>query len=320
MKKFFPSYVRVPLLFVIFYFFIEYTIDSGDQPAFVKYPLVLVLYGFFFLTIIAIEVLISATNKLLYRLLTPEQRAAQDLEDNKSISDSQWYKKMMAILTNSRPIGDESEIMKDHEFDGIRELDNDLPPWWTALFYATIVFAFVYIIKYHVLGHENQDQEYATEVAKAEEGIALYKLTAPDMTNVDNVKLLTDPADLLKGKVIFESNCVACHKADGGGSIGPNLTDQYWISGGDLKDIFHVIMEGGRAGKGMISWKDQIKPSDIEKVSSYVLSLQGTNPTDAKAPEGDLYVSETAVEVATSTDSTKVVVDSVAIQQDVVNP
>ena len=318
MKKYFPSYVRVPLLFVIFFCLVEYTIDSGDQPAFVRYPMVLLLYGFFFLALITIEVLVSATDKVLNRLLTPEQRAAQEAEDNKPITESQWYKNLMAALTKSKPLGDESEIMKDHEFDGIKELDNDLPPWWIALFYVTIIFGFVYLIKYHVFGSPNQDQEYTNEVAMADEAIAKYKLTAPDLTSVDNVQLLTDPTDLAKGKAIFDTNCIACHKADGGGSIGPNLTDQYWILGGSIQDVFHTIMEGGRAGKGMISWKDQIKPADIEKVASYVLSLQGTNPADAKGPEGDLYVSDT--EVVTQNDSTTVVVDSVSTQEILVNP
>jgi len=122
-----------------------------------------------------------------------------------------------------------------------------------------------------------------------------YKKTAPDMLTVDQVTVLTDASDIAAGKVIFDNNFVACHRADGGGGIGPNLTDQYWILGGDIKDIFHTIMEGGRDGKGMVAWKAQIKPSDIQKVASYILTLQGTNPADAKAPEGDLYVAETVV-------------------------
>ncbi|UYW02418.1 c-type cytochrome [Flavobacterium agricola] len=309
MKKFFPPYVRVPLLFVLFYFAVEYTIDSGNQPAFVKYPIVLLLYGFFFLTLIAVEALVSATNKLLNRLLTPEQRAAQELEDNKPLSEAQWYKKLMARLTRSKSIEEEGTIVLDHDYDGIKELDNDLPPWWTALFYLTAIFGVVYLVKYEVLGYDNQDQEYVKEVAKAEEQIAIYNLTAPDKTSVDNVKLLTDPSDLAKGKAIYETNCIACHRPDGGGSIGPNLTDNYWILGGSVQDVFHTIMEGGRAGKGMIPWKDQIKPADIEKVTSYVLSLVGTNPADPKAPEGDLYVSETTATTSNETEVTETVVE-----------
>ena len=123
-------------------------------------------------------------------------------------------------------------------------------------------------------------------MAAAKIQIEEYKKTAPDLLTADQVTLLTDPADLAGGKKIYDTNCVACHKADGGGSIGPNLTDEYWILGGDVKDVFNTIMEGGRDGKGMVPWKAQIKPSEIQKVASYILSLQGTNPPEAKAPEG----------------------------------
>ena len=290
MKKLFPIYVRVPLLLTIFYFLVEFTVDSGDQPSYVKYPIILVLYGLFVLILISIEVLVAASNKILNAILTPEQRAEQEIEDNKSITESDWYKNLMTKLTRSATTEDEqAAIMTDHEYDGIKELDNLLPPWWVALFYITALFSVVYLAKYHVFGYDNQDQEYLKEVAQAEKDIALYKLTAPDTKSVDNVVLLTEPADLAKGKALYETNCVACHKADGGGSIGPNLTDAYWILGGDVKDVFNTIMEGGRSGKGMVPWKDVIKPSDIEKVASYVLSLQGTTPADGKAPEGELH-------------------------------
>ena len=87
---------------------------------------------------------------------------------------------------------------------------------------------------------------------------------------------------------------MACHRPDAGGAIGPNLTDDHWILGGGIKNVFNTIMEGGRDGKGMVSWKATIKPSDIQKVASYVLSLQGSNPKDAKAPEGDVWTEEGA--------------------------
>jgi len=319
MKKFFPSYVRVPLLFVLFFLVVEYSIDSGNQPAFIKYPLVLVLYGFFLLALITIEVLISAINKILNQLLTPEQRAAQLAAENQSFTQASWYKNIMKVLTRSKSIEEEGEIDLQHDYDGIRELDNDLPPWWTALYYVTIIFAIVYLFRYHIFDGPTQAQEYTQEVAMANEAIAKYKLTAPDGTNVDNVKLLTDKADLDKGKAIFETNCVACHKSDGGGSIGPNLTDNYWILGGSVQNVFHTIMEGGRPGKGMIPWKDQIKPADIEKVTSYVLTLVGTNPPDAKAPEGELYVSETQTATQTSVNGT-VAVDTMSMQEVIVTP
>ncbi len=130
---------------------------------------------------------------------------------------------------------------------------------------------------------ENMERIFSDSAKEIEE----YKKTAPDLLTADKVVLLTDAGDIAVGKAIFDSNCVACHRADGGGGIGPNLADEYWILGGDVKEIFNTIMEGGRDGKGMVAWKQQIKPSDIQKVASYILSLQGTNPADGKAPEGD---------------------------------
>lgn len=312
MKKFFPLYVRVPLLLTAFYFFVEYLVDSGDKPSFVKYPIVLVLHALFIFILIAIELLNHASNKVLNAILTPEQKAEQEAEDDKPITQKDWYKKLMSKLTRSATTAEEERaILTSHEYDGIKELDNLLPPWWVALFYVTFLFGVIYLAKYHLFGGDNQEQEYVKEVAQAEKDIALYKLTAPDTKNVDNVELLTDPADLAKGKAIFETNCIACHRADGGGAIGPNLTDAYWILGGDIKHVFSTITEGGRSGKGMVPWKDIIKPSDIEKVASYVLSLQGTNPVDPKEPEGDLYANPNAkaapAEAATqSKDSTSI--------------
>lgn len=104
---------------------------------------------------------------------------------------------------------------------------------------------------------------------------------------------MSDASDLSAGKAVFESMCIACHMADGGGGIGPNLTDKHWILGGDIKSVFKTVSEGGRSGKGMIAWKSQLKPIEIAQVSSYVLSLQGTTPANPKAPEGDIWESET---------------------------
>jgi cytochrome c oxidase cbb3-type subunit 3 len=104
------------------------------------------------------------------------------------------------------------------------------------------------------------------------------------------VTLLKDPASLADGKVIFTTNCVACHRADAGGQIGPNLTDDRWILGGGIKNIFHTLVNGGRDGKGMIAWKGTLKPKEMQKVASYVISLQGSNPKDPKAPEGEVWV------------------------------
>lgn len=312
MKKFFPSYVRVPVIFATVFAAMEYFIDSGDHPAFIKYPMVMLFLGVFLFLLIAIEIVTSAVDKVTYHMLTEEQKQKLAEAQSVSFSESPFMKNIMKKLTRSREIDHDADLMLDHDYDGIKELDNVLPPWWVYLFYATIIFALVYLLRFHVFGDYNQAQEYAAEVELAQAEIEKNKSTAPDEMNVDKVTLLTDAESIAKGKEIFTNACVACHKADAGGQIGPNLTDEYWINGGGIKNVFKTISEGGREGKGMVPWKSNIKPSDIQKVASYVLSLQGSKPAGAKPAEAEakLWVEEgvaaPADTKATATDSTKV--------------
>lgn len=306
MKKLFPIYVRIPVLFAIFFMAMEFFIDSGDRPAFVKYPILNVILLIFLLVLVAVELVLKATNKVLDTLLTDAQRQAKEIEENLPFTESQFYKGWMIKLTRTRKIEEEGELLMNHNYDGIRELDNVLPPWWVYLFYATVVFAFVYLIRFHILGHDDQKAEFEKEMAEAKLQVEEYKKTAPDLMDKEKVTLLTDAGDLAAGKAIFQTNCIACHKADGGGAIGPNLTDNQWILGGGIKNVFNTIMEGGRSGKGMVPWKESIKPSDIQKVASYVLSLQGTNPAGAKPAEGEVWVEEGAANPAVAKDSTVV--------------
>lgn len=301
-----PSYVRVPLIFAVVLAAMEYFIDSGEKPAFIEYPMVALFLGVFLFLLVAIEIVVSAVDKVTYHLLTDEQR--KQLEEAQSISftESTWFQSWMQKLTKSKEIEEEKDVLLDHDYDGIKELDNVLPPWWVYLFYATIFFSVVYLIRFHIVKEYDQDSEFATEMAIAQAEVAKFKTTAPDVINVDNVVLITDEADLAKGKALFDSSCAACHRADGGGGIGPNLTDDHWILGGGIKNVFNTIMEGGREGKGMVSWKATIKPADIQKIASYVLSLRGTNPAGAKAAEGDLWVEE-----ITSAETTEAVKDTV---------
>lgn len=273
----------------------------------IEYPSVLALLGLILLVIIALEIVASASNNIINQLMSPEERAQKEALDNTPISQLPFVKNLLQKLTKTRGLEDEKEIELEHDYDGIKELDNDLPPWWVYLFYATIIFGVIYIGKYHLFGGDNQIQELEKDMMIAQKEIEEYKKTAPDLLTADKVVLLTDAGDIAAGKAIFDANCVACHRADGGGGIGPNLTDEYWILGGDVKEIFNTIMEGGRDGKGMVAWKQQIKPSDIQKVASYILSLQGTNPADGKAPEGD--------KVAASADVAPIKNDSLAAPQ-----
>jgi cytochrome c oxidase cbb3-type subunit 3 len=199
--------------------------------------------------------------------------------------------KISKILTKSTPIEREEEILFDHEYDGIKELDSKIPPWFTWLFYITIIFSIYYMLHYHVFETgELMAEEYNEEMRiAAEEKEALMESGA--FVNEETVTMLTDEAALNTGKEIYDANCVACHAEDGGGIVGPNLTDDYWIHGGGIKNVFKVI-KYGVVEKGMIAWQTQLNPNQMQKVSSYVVSLQGTTPASPKAPEGEIWEKE----------------------------
>lgn len=308
MKKIIPSYIRVPLIFAIVFAALEFFIDSGDRPAFIKFPMVSLFLVVFLFLLIAIEVVVSAVDKVTYHLLTDDQK--KQLEDAQSLpfTEGKFYQGIMSKLTRSKTVEQEADVMLDHDYDGIRELDNVLPPWWVYLFYATIIFAFVYLIRFHVMGDYTQAQEFDKEVELANIEIAKNAAASPDDMNIDKVTLLTDAESVAKGKEIFTNTCAACHKPDGGGLVGPNLTDEFWINGGGIKNVFKVISEGSPNNPSMVAWKNTLKPTDIQKIASYVLSLQGSKPAGGKAAEGEKWVEDAAPKAdaaVTATDSTK---------------
>ncbi len=198
------------------------------------------------------------------------------------------FAKFRRAITKTTPVETENELLLNHDYDGIRELDSQIPPWFLWLFYLTIAFAVFYMLDYHVFNSSPlQDEEYQMQVKQAEaERTALVKSGA--FLNEESVTLLTDPAAVDAGKQIFEANCVACHAADGGGLVGPNLTDDYWIHGGGIKNIFKTIKYGVTA-KGMISWQSQLNPKQIQDVASYIISIHGTKPANPKQPEGTIW-------------------------------
>jgi cytochrome c oxidase cbb3-type subunit 3 len=188
----------------------------------------------------------------------------------------------------------QDKFVPHHEFDGIRELDN-IPPWWlNILFVATVIFAYSYVARYHLFGDAPlQDQEYQQEMALLveEEEVEESGADLVEMATVDYSVALNDEASVAKGKKVFDTNCVVCHLSKGEGLVGPNLTDDYWIHGGSFDDIMHVINEGV-IEKGMVAWKNTLNKRQIHQVASYIVTLQGTNPPNAKAPEGEKYVPE----------------------------
>ena len=289
------SILRILALVAIAWGGVELLMETEPgQLAVLEYPKTLIFIGFIFLVAVAIEVSVAALRFTLYRSL-PEEKQEKFLA-----LENQFSKKLQAkldelpnLLTRSKAIEEEGEIELDHNYDGIRELDNKLPPWWLYSFYASIVFAAIYLVRFHVLDDYTQKEEYLAEVAQAEIDIAKYKETAKDLITIETVTVMTEASDLEAGQQIYVNNCVACHKADGGGGIGPNLTDEHWILGGGVKDVYRTLIEGGRPGKGMVSWKNDFKPSELQQVASYVLSLQGTTPADPKDPEGEIWTPET---------------------------
>ena len=206
-------------------------------------------------------------------------------------------------INSFKPIKEEADIDLGHDYDGIRELDNRLPPWWLYGFYVCVIFAVVYLWRYHVshTGPSSQE-ELAIALEKGAAEKAEYLKNAANNVDENSVKLLTDAADLDAGKVIFTNVCAACHGADGGGMVGPNLTDDYWLHGGSVKDVFKTIKYGVQE-KGMKSWKDDYSPGQIAQLASYVKSLHGTKPATPKEPQGELYTEATA----TAKDSTATV-------------
>ena len=195
---------------------------------------------------------------------------------------NRWYKNWTRVVPQEK----EHEIMFDHQYDGIRELDNSLPPWWVAMFYVTIIFAGAYMVYYHFTDMGVSSQEaYNIEIKEANAEVKAYLATQANKVDENTAIALMDEASLSAAKSLYGVHCVACHGTMGEGGVGPNFTDNYWIHGGDIKSIFKTI-KYGVPEKGMISWQAQLNPSDMQKLGSYILSMKGTNPSNGKEPQG----------------------------------
>lgn len=263
-------------------------------------------FTFYFMAfIILIELLVLGLMFFQFNFLVKTQTASQSKAPK--VTES----KIIKSLTDVVPIEEEASILLDHNYDGIQELDNNLPPWWKYGFYLTIVVAFVYMINYHVIGTGDlQGKEYENEMAKAKAEIDSFMKTSASNVDESTVKVLTEASDIAAGKDVFKASCAACHGQAGEGTVGPNFTDDYWLHGGSIQDVFKSIKYGW-VEKGMKSWKEDLSPMQIAQVASYIKSLRGTNPPNAKAPQGDLYSEDGTAPIS---DSTSVNNDSLNVQ------
>ena len=222
-------------------------------------------------------------------------------------------KNILDKFNASVEIEKEAEIMLDHNYDGIKELDNDLPPWWKYGFYLTIAVAVVYLFNYHVIrSGDLQGAEFDKEMAKAKLEVAEYMKTAANNVDETNVKILTELSDIEAGKNVYTANCAACHGKIGEGGVGPNMTDNYWIHGGDIVSVFKSVKYGW-PDKGMKAWKEDLSPMQMAQVSSYVNSLIGSNPPNGKAPQGELMQTGSTVSDTTAMSLDSNAVDSAAV-------
>lgn len=266
---------------------------------------------YFMVFIIFMEVVVLSLMFYQFNFLVKTQ-----VEIKKESSTKTVESKILKSLTDTVAVEEEESILLDHDYDGIKELDNNLPPWWKYGFYVTIVVAIVYLVNYHVIGTgDSQLKEYENEMAKAKLEIDEYMKNSANNVDESTVKILTDANDLTTGKDVFMASCAACHGRAGEGGVGPNFADEYWLHGGSVQDVFKSIKYGW-VEKGMKAWKEDLSPMQIAQVASYIKSLKGTNPPNAKSPQGDLYTETGSVPTGDSTAvkkdtlSTKIIADS----------
>ncbi|TWI79300.1 cytochrome c oxidase cbb3-type subunit 3 [Lacibacter cauensis] len=259
--------------------------------------------------VIAVELLVILVMGLFVKRFLAKEKIAIAAEagiaaEAKPSGFKVWWDK----LNSFKPMEKEADIDLGHNYDGIRELDNRLPPWWLYGFYVTIIIGAIYLWRYHISETAPlSKQEFEIAMKKADEEKAAYLAKSANNVDENTVTILKEPAALDAGKATFVQMCAACHGKAGEGGVGPNLTDDYWIHGGSIKDVFKTIKYGWPE-KGMKAWQDDFSPVQIAQIASYIKSLHGTNPPNAKEKQGDLYKEDGAAPAADSTAKKDVVI------------
>lgn len=274
---------------------------AGDAPLVIPEPslglskseLLIVALLIFATILLFVSITLYNSFKVIYKerlnptpLKTSEEKGLEyeewQKQQRKRDKPSIWTK-----LLSLKPLSEEKNLEIPHAYDDIKELNNPVPAWFNVLFYGTIIFGIAYLYYYHISDQGlRQDDEYKTEVTKAD--IAKQQFLAKSSTGVDENSVKVDPSQIAEGKGVFDANCVACHGQNGEGLVGPNLTDEFWLHGGSIKDVFKVI-KYGVPEKGMVSWEKNMSSAKISAVANYIMSLQGSKPANAKAPQGEKY-------------------------------
>ncbi|WP_428659134.1 cbb3-type cytochrome c oxidase N-terminal domain-containing protein [Runella sp.] len=276
------------LLFVTSGAFAQTEAPKAGNKELVTYLILMILL----LVIVAVVAVLVQVLLLLQKISSKTQPAdsavSEDLRGDKApLFSARWWQRWTGFGVQ---LQDEQRILiTGHDYDGIHELDNRMPPWLAFLFQGTIVFAIIYLIIYHIAGVGDlpmAELEKETLIVEAKKAAFLEKAAAK--INENTISLLSDAKTIDEGKAIFAANCAACHAADGGGAVGPNLTDEYWLHGGGIKNVFKTI-KYGVPQKGMISWEKQLNPLKMQQVASYILSIKGSKTANPKAPQGDVY-------------------------------
>lgn len=257
---------------------------------------------FLLLSVIGVELVVILVLAFFVRSFLAKEKAKLVVAAETAVQKETNWQQVWDKLNSFRPITEESKIDMGHSYDGIRELNNRLPGWWLYGFYATILFSAIYLWRYHVTHTAPLSaEELKIALVKGEEQKAAFLAKAANLVDENTITYKKEDAAIIAGGAIFKQTCAACHGPEGqGNTVGPNLTDEYWIHGGNIKDIFKTI-KYGYPEKGMQSWKDQYSPVQMAQLATFVKSLQGSNPPNPKAPQGDLYKENAAAPAADST-------------------
>ena len=255
----------------------------------------------FWILVFVIFIEVVAILFLLFNIKRMQSELSNDIVQLTDFNLSDWWEKINnKYFTRAVPVEREKDILIDHDYDGIQELDNALPPWWKYGFYITIIVSVFYMFYFHLGGPgKNPTQEYELEMEKAEFAIAKHNAASPNKIDENNI-VMPSEAGIATGEKIYHTSCWPCHGKAGEGTVGPNLTDKFWIHKGTLNAIY-LSIKHGYPDKGMPAWEKNYSPEEISDLVGYIKSIAGTNPPGAKLPEGEVYLDDAPDAVSDTT-------------------